>query len=282
MNTQKVIRNFKYLGTGLSLALLISTIYNSVQMGNENFINTQDTKFVKRLDELNGTFEPGHIQHDEISLAQATPVKVEKKKPTLKKTVAAAPAPQAPRDEKFFQPAIKEEKDLVLVEFFNARKYNQVLKNNSVDGSLYVDNGTIQSFEVELPEGESISIVNADLKGNTFEYMEDGFMRSGLIYEAGKGVYMVTLTTGNYEGSRLKFQDRGLASQVEEPVQNQEFFNNERERIAEENNVEPLDYLEQQEEPLYQDDYNNYEQEDIADNRVEPIGDVQDSYGFTF
>jgi hypothetical protein len=113
--------------------------------------------------------------------------------------------------------AITEEMNLDIVEIFNAKKYPKPLKAGEFNGSLSASNGTLDSLSVNLPNGESIQISSAEMNGNVFEYDQDGMVYSGMIYEITKGSYMVTLTNGPYEGTRMKFQ-----SAISQEVENQE------------------------------------------------------------
>jgi hypothetical protein len=70
-----------------------------------------------------------------------------------------------------------------------------------------------------LPNGEGVSVSFSEMTGNVFEYDFEGELYSGMMYQVDQNSYMVTLTNGPLEGTRLKFS--GEAS-LEEQQQQEE------------------------------------------------------------
>jgi hypothetical protein len=54
--------------------------------------------------------------------------------------------------------------------------------------------------------------------GNVFEYDLDGETLSGMIYQVDQTTYMVTLTNGAFEGTRMKFSTGEAPVQFEQEV----------------------------------------------------------------
>ena len=217
----------------LGFAFVVLGSYNSVVINSDEFMGQQEVRFVKRLDEMNGVVKAGRLMANHGQWTKLSPGKVlTPPKAFISAVKAPLPqviepsAPAAPVDTGSTA-AIQEELDLSLAEVFNAKKFPQAPKPGSFSGSLTASDGTISSISVTLPNGETFSVSSADMVGNVFQYpdesagTEDG-MASGMIYPMDKQSYMVTLTNGSLEGTRLKFN-----------VQKEEEYGNNASAVAE-------------------------------------------------
>jgi hypothetical protein len=107
------------------------------------------------------------------------------------------------------------------------KKYAQGLGTDKFSGSLQTNNGVIESLSVSLPNGEGVSVSFSEMSGNVFEYDFGGDLYSGMMYQVDQNSYMVTLTNGPLEGTRLRFN----ATQEENMQETRDF-------LAENHNVE--------------------------------------------
>ncbi len=205
-------------------ALVISGTYNSVMVNSDSFMNEQDVRFVKRLDEVYGVVKVGRQfastkpQWVKLSHKQVTEVaKNLVPAPAPKIQVAQASAPSAPAPVETAA-AVQEELDLNLVEITNPKKYQGVVPASMFSGNLVAADGRIESLSVSLPNGEGLSINATEMVGNVFEYDLDGETLSGMIYQVDQTTYMVTLTNGSFEGTRMKFSSGAAPVQFEQEV----------------------------------------------------------------
>lgn len=228
----------------MSLGFVVLGIYNSVVINSDAFMDSQNVKFVKRLDEINGITTKGRqLAHaGEWVKLKALPQNTVKS-PMLQDRLQLTSSSSRKEviassnlDTTEAQAAIQEDLSLELVEVFNAKKYQQAPKTTDFSGSLTATDGVIDSISVSLPNNESISISFAQMVGNVFEYDYNGQVLSGMLYQMDKNSYMVTLTNGHFEGTRLKFQAKGEA-QEEIGNGNEDSYGNNA-QIAENNNVE--------------------------------------------
>jgi hypothetical protein len=214
------------------LVVLIGT-YNSVVINAESGLSGSDVRFIKRLDELYGVTVPGR----EVAAAASwqkipsieTQVPVSRVVPVVQAvtTVAAAPAP-APAEPETPPAAVQEELSLSLVEVINPTKWHNGLPSTQFAGTLSANNGIIEELSVSLPNDQSLSVSFTEMTGNVFEYDFDGEVYSGMMYQVDQTAYMVTLTNGPLEGTRLRFSSQAPAEQQQE-VQ---------ETLAQNNNVD--------------------------------------------
>jgi hypothetical protein len=233
---------FKQSALGvLGFAFIAIGTYNSVVVNSDSFMDSQDVRFVKRLDELNGLTTSGRrladngewiklrnvpaqpVVQDQVTLAVAAP------RFENKTAQQSAPVQQKEVPEAIAEAAIKESLSLELAEVFNAKKYAQAPKAGEFSGTLSTHEGVIESMTVGLPNGESVSISTAQMAGNVFVYEHEGQDYNGMMYQMDKTSYMVTLTDGPYEGTRLKFVGS---------AQEEENFGNNSAEVAENNATE--------------------------------------------
>lgn len=212
--------------TVLGLFVLTGT-YNALVINSDSHLN-EENKFVKRLDEIHGvTIEGRHMAGTWQKLAQ---VKMGPKKvlPVVAKTTVNETSNKAPTFAEVPAAAVQESLSLSLVEVINPKKYQNGAPANSFNGSLATNNGVIESLTVSLPGSENLSVAFSELTGNVFEYDFNGEIYSGMMYQVDTNAYMVTLTNGPLEGTRLRFS-------AETPAVEQQQV---QETLAENNNVE--------------------------------------------
>ncbi len=203
------------------LFFVVTGTYNAIVITSESHLNGADMRFVKRLDEMNGVIEPGRLVATGIQWQKLEPVQnVEQnafRAPVVQEinTVASSPSggnsvpPQeAPAA------AVTEELNLNLVEVINPKKYQNGVPANQFSGSLTTSNGSIDSLNVSLPNNESVTVSFSEMNGNVFEYDIDGEVYSGMLYQVDQTAYMVTLTNGPLEGTRLRFVGEPSQEQV--------------------------------------------------------------------
>ncbi|MGE3609423.1 MAG: hypothetical protein AB7I27_16720 [Bacteriovoracaceae bacterium] len=190
-------------------------IYNSVVINAESDLSSLDMKFVKRLDEVYGVVKAGR--------QVATTVEWKKiQKPVLNQIQKQEIATQSSSntsapEETIAAAAVQEELSLNLVEVINPQKYPQ--GTSSFSGNLATNNGVIESLSVSLPNGEGLSVSFSEMTGNVFEYDMNGELYSGMMYQVDQNSYMISLTNGPLEGTRLRFS---TITPVEEQTQVQE------------------------------------------------------------
>jgi hypothetical protein len=206
------INHQKKFIAGLSFCFVVFTgTYNAVVINSESDLSKSDVKFVKRLDEVYGVVKSGREVAASISWQklEKKEVRPEEMKPQFQplptKSVLAESSPEASESEVPVA-AVQEELNLRLVEVVNTQKYKEGLNSSQYGGELLTNNGVIESLSVALPNGEGVSVSFSEMTGNVFEYDLNGEIFSGMMYQVDQNSYMVTLTNGPLEGTRLKFQ----------------------------------------------------------------------------
>lgn len=215
------------------MAITLFTVtgtYNAVVINSESYLASTDLKFVKRLDELYGVTVSGRdaasIQWQKLPalrqpMPEVRPIQVTQDI----STVSAAPAPSF-QEEVVPQAAVQEELSLNLVEVINPKKWQNGLNNSQFTGNLTTNQGVIESLEVSLPNGEGVSVSFSEMTGNVFEYDYDGELYSGMMYQVDQNSYMVTLSNGPLEGTRMRFTSAGSEAEQQQEVENQLAENN--------------------------------------------------------
>lgn len=179
--------------------------YNAVFMNSTSFMDQNKIVSIKRLDEVDGRLIAAQrpLEWKSIAPARPEPVIVARKEVKKVKQVEAKEVEESAVQ--VVEAVIKNELDLSLKEFYSAKKYQKYVDVNSFEGSLIASAGVIESMEVIMPDGESLFISLAQMKGNIFSYEHDGADYNAMIYEVGQGSYMVTLNDGPFAGARMKF-----------------------------------------------------------------------------
>jgi hypothetical protein len=210
----KSLNNKKFLGSLILGAFVITGFYNAVVLNSDS--NLSDMKLAKRLDEIYGVTTQGRQLASNTTWSKITPVAV--------KTGTFQVAPSAPSFENkvsesvVTEAAITEELTLNLIEVVNPQKWKQGLATSQFNGSLTANNGLIESLSVSLPDGQGVSISFSEMNGNVFNYEINGQEFAGMLYQIDQNAYMVTLTNGPLEGTRLRFGGEAT-SEVRESIQ---------------------------------------------------------------
>lgn len=206
----------------LAMLFFVATgTYNAIVINSESHLNVADMRFVKRLDEMKGVIEPGRlvatgIQWQKLQETQTVSSNA-LRAPVIQtiNTVSSAssngesvPPQTAPGA------AVTEELNLNLVEVINPKKWQNGVPAGEFSGSLTTANGSIDSLSVSLPNGEGVTVSFSEMNGNVFEYDIDGEVYSGMLYQVDQTAYMVTLTNGPLEGTRLRFVGEPSQEQV--------------------------------------------------------------------
>lgn len=206
---------FSGLDTGkLLFKLLLFVVvsvgtYNAVVINSESEISSENMKFVKRLDESYGVFVPGRMVAATTTWKKLSPEEY-KKNPIVQvvsKIDSSIKKEEVEKNENTSSAAVQEELDLILMEVVNPKKWQTALTQSDFSGSLSTRDGLIENLSVSIPNEEPISISFVEMSGNVFEYDRDGDIFSGMIYQVDPKSYMITLTNGPLEGTRLKFSE---------------------------------------------------------------------------
>ena len=185
----------------LSLLALVGT-YNALMINSNSLLSAQDAKNFKRLDEVYGIVKEGR-----------TPAVTSNWKVVSKTAIKASPVALINKVESSVstssefeaEAAIVESLDLKLVEVINPKKWEAGVKASDFNGTIATSNGIIESLKANLPEGMAIDISFSELTGNTFQYDLNGDVFAGMMYQVDQNSYMITLTNGPLEGTRMRF-----------------------------------------------------------------------------
>jgi hypothetical protein len=197
--------------------------YNAIVINSESQIGN-DIRFVKRLDELYGVTKPGRLvaaSKDWKKLPAPQKVEVAKVQREIIQEVKTTQAAVETSASQEAVAAVQEELSLSLTEVVNPKKWEQGLQNTQFSGSLTTNNGTIETLEVSLPNGEGVSVSFSEMSGNVFQYDLNGEIYTGMMYQVDRNAFMITLTNGPLEGTRMKFlgepsRDQAYENQVAE------------------------------------------------------------------
>lgn len=226
--------NSRQIMAGLTLGFLVVTgTYNAIVINSESVISGTDIRFAKRLDEVYGVVLSKRdvatsMPWQKLSIKQAA---IYRAKNTLSDKIlqkSASTGTESNPAEVPAQAAVQEDLNLSLTAVINPKKWQQGLNNSQFNGSLSTNQGVIESLSVALPNGEGLSVSFSEMTGNVFEYDFNGELYSGMMYQENQNSYVVTLTNGPLEGTRLTFT--GEAS-VEHDIQQQD-----NQRVLAENN----------------------------------------------
>ncbi|HXH75304.1 MAG TPA: hypothetical protein VNJ08_10085 [Bacteriovoracaceae bacterium] len=211
----------KSLGFVAAILFVATGTYNAIVINADSSITSQDIQFVKRLDEVYGVVTPGRmlaasnwkkLNTEEVNSNPI--VQVVNRLSAAPEIAAAKEAESAP----VVAAAVQDELDLSLTEVINPKKFQKGLQADQFSGNLSTNNGVIESLSVSLPNGEGISVSFTEMTGNVFEYDLDGEVFSGMMYQVDQNSYMVTLSNGPLEGTRLRFA-KGSTEEVQQEVQ---------------------------------------------------------------
>jgi RNA recognition motif-containing protein len=166
---------------------------------------------IKRLDEMNGVVIHGRTIAVEKKWQKIPAIKTAKVESQNSPSVVANGTSETP----VLQGAL----ELKLAEVINPKKWQQPLNPAQFSGSVVANDGIIESLNVSLPGMDSVTVSFTEMAGNVFEYDYAGEVYSGLMYQVDQSSYMVTLTNGPLEGTRMRFQGQSTA-----PEQTQQFL----------------------------------------------------------
>jgi hypothetical protein len=218
----KTAKHTKKIFLAVALGLFVVTgTYNAIIINSESHLTSSDVKFVKRLDEVYGVTIAGREVAASMSWQKLSPHRIATKKmlPNIAAVSSTSSPTAMPSEEIVPSAAVQEELELSLVEVINPKKWQQGLAATQFDGSLSTNNGVIESLSVSLPNDEGVSVSFSEMTGNVFEYDLNGELYSGMMYQVDEKSYMVTLTNGPLEGTRLRFS---ASAPAEEQAQAQE------------------------------------------------------------
>ncbi len=207
------------------LFFVVTGTYNAIVISSESHINGADIRFVKRLDEMRGIIEPGRLVATGVNWQKLEPTQTVSQNalqvPVVQevKTVASSVSSEDTPVAENTNAAVAEDLNLSLVEVINPKKYQNGLNGTQFSGSLTTANGTIDSLNVSLPNGEGVSVSFSEMNGNVFEYDIDGEVYTGMLYQVDQSAYMVTLTNGPLEGTRLRFLGQPSEEQIADTQQ---------------------------------------------------------------
>ncbi len=204
----------KTIALAVAALFVLTGTYNAVVINSHSAMTNTEMKFVKRLDEVYGVTVAGREVASSVKWQKLTSPKII---PTISKVDASSVT--APAVELIPAASVQEELTLSLVEVVNQKKWENGLPAAQFNGSLTTNNGVIENLAVVLPNGEGVSVSFSEMTGNVFEYDLNGELYSGMMYQVDQGAYMVTLTNGPLEGTRLRFSSQ---SPAEEQIQTQQ------------------------------------------------------------
>jgi hypothetical protein len=208
-NFMKIGNNSRQILAGLTFGFLVVTgTYNAIVINSESAINGSNVRFAKRLDEVYGVIVSkrevaASMQWQKLSIKQASVVRAQiaKADKVLQPNSVKDEAPV----EVVAEAAVKEDLNLSLTGVINPKKWQQGLNNTQFSGSLETNQGVIESLNASLPNGEGVSVSFSEMTGNVFEYDFNGELYSGMMYQESEQAYVVTLTNGPLEGTRMTF-----------------------------------------------------------------------------
>jgi hypothetical protein len=215
------------------LSFVVLGTYNAVVINEESEISTDQMKFVKRLDESYGVITPGRMVAASTTWKKLS-VSEMKRNPIVQvvSKIDSSIKKNEEDNNQAITAAIGEELNLALIEVINPKKWKTALTKSDFSGSLATRDGLIENLSVSLPSEESISISFAEMSGNVFEYDRDGEIFSGMIYQVDPKSYMITLTNGPLEGTRLKFSNEENNTDVDSNVDTQELESSQSEEVV--------------------------------------------------
>jgi hypothetical protein len=195
----------------VAFLFILTGTYNAVVINSDSTISSDDVKFVKRLDELYGVVKPGRMLAASTTWKKLNKGEI-KAKPIVQVVKRMDAAPALEKSETVVTAAVQEELELNLIEVINPNMWKQGLQVSEFSGNLSTNNGIINNLIVHLPNDEGLSVSYSEMSGNVFEYDIRGELYSGMIYQVDQNSYMVTLSNGPLEGTRLRFS-KGSAEQ---------------------------------------------------------------------
>lgn len=272
----KSVSNSRQIIAGLAFGFFVVTgTYNAIVINSESAISGDSIRFIKRLDEAYGVVvskrEVATSMHwQKLSVKQAAIFK-SKYQNNDQLYQQSSSADQAP-GEVAAEAAVQEELNLSLTGVINPKKWQQGLNATQFNGSLTTNQGVIESLSVSLPNDEGLSVSFSEMTGNVFEYDFNGELYSGMMYQENQNSYVVTLTNGPLEGTRLTFTGESLVENVAQQEEAQQ-------TLAENSDS---DAGIQQEQEIAQPDPAAIENSEMNDAYAQEQGQIDQAQGFNF
>ncbi len=194
--------------------------YNAVVINSDSIIDGSQVQFAKRIDELYGVVVSkrevaASLNWQKVSVKQAA-VYRQFKNELASAQVSQASGDQADASQVVSEAAVQDSLNLNLTQVMNPKKWQQGLKEDQFSGSLNTNNGVIESLSVSLPGGEGVSVSFSEMTGNVFEYDLGGELYSGMMYQESQNSYVITLTNGPLEGTKLTFTGEAPVKQIQQ------------------------------------------------------------------
>jgi hypothetical protein len=204
----------------IGLFVLTGT-YNAIVINSESHLAQSKTKFVKRLDESYGVTVAGREVAAAVTWQKLSAPKIVAQESALiaAPTVKTESTLNEDTSSNIPEAAVQEQLNLSLVEVMNPAKWKDGLKTEQFYGTLTTNSGVIEDLNVTLPDGQGVAVSFTEMTGNVFEYDLNGEVFSGMMYQVDQNAYMVNLTNGPLEGTRLRFSSQAPAEQQYEAQQ---------------------------------------------------------------
>ncbi len=267
--------NSRQIIAGLAFGFFVVTgTYNAIVINSESAISGDSIRFIKRLDEAYGVVASkrevaNSMPWQKLSVKQAAifKSKIQNNDQLFQQGSASDQAPEVAA-----QAAVQEDLNLSLTGVINPKKWQQGLNATQFNGSLSTNQGVIESLSVSLPNDEGLSVSFSEMTGNVFEYDFNGELYSGMMYQENQNSYVVTLTNGPLEGTRLTFTGEASAENVAQQEEAQR-------TLAESSES---DAGMQQEQEIAQPDTAALENSQINDAYAQEQGQIEQAQGFNF
>lgn len=218
----------KKIIAGVTFGLMVMTgTYNAIVINSQSSLNGQDVRFAKRLDEVYGVLTSkrevaASLNWQKVSVKEAALYRQFKNDLSDRKYQEIAASEGGEQTAVVAsEAAVQEDLSLNLSQVMNPKKWQQGLNQSQFSGSLSTKSGVIESLSVSLPNDEGLSVSFSEMSGNVFEYDFNGELYSGMMYQDGENSYVVTLTNGPLEGTRLTFTGDASVEQQQQAEDSQ-------------------------------------------------------------
>lgn len=194
---------------GILTVLTVIGTYNAVVFNTRSELSKSEVPVIKTLDEMYGIYTPGR----EVAAKKWQKLETEKIKhdhvAEVRLDDSADPSVPA-----IAEASIKSSLRLELVEVVNSKKWKTAPARADFAGTLSTNDGILDDFTVSLPSGDEISMAYIEMSGNVFNYDLDGEIYNAMIFQADQHSYVVTLSNGPLEGTRMRFRPELSGEQV--------------------------------------------------------------------
>jgi hypothetical protein len=207
--------------------MVMTGTYNAIVINSQSSLNGQDVRFAKRLDEVYGVLTSkrevaNSLNWQKVSVKESALYRQFKNDLSDRKYQEVAASEGGEQTAVVAsEAAVQEDLNLTLSQVMNPKKWQQGLNQSQFSGSLSTKNGVIESLSISLPNDEGVSVSFSEMSGNVFEYDFNGELYSGMMYQDGENSYVVTLTNGPLEGTRLTFTGDSSVEQQQQAEDSQ-------------------------------------------------------------